>query len=128
MFNTLVLMTGITAAIPYAFSALAQIKWRIADKRVITRSRFLRDVLIAGVSLVFSVLFIAFSTNTEAGGPAYMPFVYAAGAFLLGVPVYLMEPRADDAPGPAPAPGEARASMNLALFAAAGIALASACL
>ena len=28
VFNTLVLMTGITAAIPYAFSALAQIKWR----------------------------------------------------------------------------------------------------
>src|SRR4030095_5579140 len=28
VFTTLVLMTGITAAIPYAFSALAQLKWR----------------------------------------------------------------------------------------------------
>ena len=28
VFTTLVLMTGITAAIPYGFSALAQIKWR----------------------------------------------------------------------------------------------------
>ena len=28
VFTTLVLMSGITAAIPYAFSALAQIKWR----------------------------------------------------------------------------------------------------
>ncbi len=111
VFNTLVLMTGITAAIPYAFSALAQIKWRIADKRVITRSRFLRDVLIAGVSLVFSVLFIAFSTNTEESGfQAYMPFVYAAGAFLLGVPVYLMNRGRMSTPPPAPpavAPGEA---------------------
>ena len=33
VFTTLVLMTGITAAIPYAFSALAQIKWRTADQR-----------------------------------------------------------------------------------------------
>ena len=31
VFTTLVLMTGITAAIPYAFSAIAQIKWRRAD-------------------------------------------------------------------------------------------------
>ena len=33
VFTTLVLMTGITAAIPYAFSALAQIKWRLVDHR-----------------------------------------------------------------------------------------------
>ena len=33
VFTTLVLMTGITAAIPYAFSAAAQIKWRVADQR-----------------------------------------------------------------------------------------------
>ena len=28
VFTTLVLMTGITAAVPYAFSALAQLRWR----------------------------------------------------------------------------------------------------
>ena len=33
VFTTLVLMTGITAAIPYAFSAAAQIKWRVADQQ-----------------------------------------------------------------------------------------------
>ena len=32
VFTTLVLMTGITAAIPYAFSALAQLKWRLHDR------------------------------------------------------------------------------------------------
>jgi len=32
VFTTLVLMTGITAAIPYAASALAQLKWRIQDR------------------------------------------------------------------------------------------------
>ena len=31
VFTVLVLMTGITAAIPYAFSALAQLKWRWID-------------------------------------------------------------------------------------------------
>src|SRR3954452_11007723 len=33
VFTTLVFMSGITAAIPYGFSALAQIKWRMADHR-----------------------------------------------------------------------------------------------
>ena len=32
VFTTLVLMTGITAAMPYAFSALAQLKWRFRDR------------------------------------------------------------------------------------------------
>ncbi|WP_327279728.1 MULTISPECIES: amino acid permease [unclassified Streptomyces] len=39
-FTTLVLMTGITAAIPYALSAGAQIKWRLADRRQLQGARF----------------------------------------------------------------------------------------
>ncbi len=35
VFTTLVLMTGITAAIPYGFSALAQMKWRWIDHRTL---------------------------------------------------------------------------------------------
>ena len=41
VFTTLVLMTGITAAIPYAFSALAQLKWCRADHRAM-RDRTVR--------------------------------------------------------------------------------------
>ena len=37
VWNTLVYMTGITAAIPYAFSAMAQLKWRFVDHRASTR-------------------------------------------------------------------------------------------
>ena len=60
-----VLMTGITAAIPYGFSALAQIKWRRADRHDAWRPRrFVRDLVVAVVSLVFSVLFIWYSRNT----------------------------------------------------------------
>ena len=58
VFTTLVLMTGITAAIPYGFSALAQIKWRLADHRALETPRFVRDMVVAVVSLVFSVLLI----------------------------------------------------------------------
>ena len=39
VFTTLVLMTGITAAIPYGFSALAQMKWRLVDHRTIETRR-----------------------------------------------------------------------------------------
>ena len=54
VFTTLVLMTGITAAIPYAFSALAQIKWRLDDSHTVHTPRFVRDVSVAVVALVFS--------------------------------------------------------------------------
>ena len=90
VFNTLILMNGIAAAIPYAFSGLAQIKWRITDRRAISTSRFVRDVSVAVVSVIFSVLFIVFSRDTEASGFAvYLPFVYLLGALIIAVPVYL---------------------------------------
>lgn len=90
MFTTLVLMTGITAAIPYAFSALAQIKWRLADHRALDAPHFVRDVVVAVVSLVFSVLFIWYSRFTGESFWVYWgPFFLSAGALLLGIPVYL---------------------------------------
>ena len=90
MFNTLVYMSGITAAIPYAFSALAQIKWRLVDHRVLHTPRFVRDVSIAVVGLVFSVLFIWYSRNTgeDTFIEEYLPFIFAGGAFLAGIPIY----------------------------------------
>jgi basic amino acid/polyamine antiporter, APA family len=93
VFNTLVFMSGITAAIPYGFSALAQVKWRIQDNRTLRTPRFVRDVTIAVVALAFSILFIWYSRNTgeEALWKEYLPFVFAGGAFLLGVPVYLAQ-------------------------------------
>ncbi len=57
-------MTGITVAIPHGFSALAQIKWRIADRRALHARRLARDVVVAVLALVFSILFIVYSRNT----------------------------------------------------------------
>jgi basic amino acid/polyamine antiporter, APA family len=105
VFNSLILMNGIAAAIPYGFSALAQIKWRIADRRAITTSRLVRDLVTAGVALVVSVLFVVYSTNTEATGfGVYEPFVYLLGALLLGVPVFLFSRSRMTAPPPPPPP------------------------
>ncbi|MFM9378226.1 amino acid permease [Gordonia sp. VNK21] len=93
IFNTLVYMTGITAAIPYGFSALAQIKMRIMDAKKMQISRFGRDVLVALVALVFSILFIIYSRNTDDADAqwytVYGPYLMTVGAFVLGIPVYL---------------------------------------
>jgi APA family basic amino acid/polyamine antiporter len=64
VFTTLVLMAGITVAISYGFSALAQIKWRIVDRRALHAQRFARDMIVAVLSLIFSILFIWYSRNT----------------------------------------------------------------
>jgi APA family basic amino acid/polyamine antiporter len=88
-FTTLVLMTGITASIPYGFSALAQMKWRLIDHRTMQTPRFVRDMVVAVLALVFSILFIWYSRNTGHGFWVYWaPFLLAGTALLFGIPVY----------------------------------------
>jgi basic amino acid/polyamine antiporter, APA family len=90
VFTTLVLMTGITAAIPYAFSALAQIVWRWHDHQRGHTPRFLLDVSVATVALVLSIGFIYYSRNTgDSWYVVWGPFLMAGGASALGIPVYL---------------------------------------
>ncbi len=103
VFTTLVLMTGITSAIPYGFSALAQIKWRWIDHRELQTPRFVRDLVVAVVSLVFSILFIWYSRNTGNSFWVYWaPFLMAAGALLLGIPVYRRQHGRMTEPDPVP--------------------------
>jgi APA family basic amino acid/polyamine antiporter len=103
VFTTLVLMTGITSAIPYGFSALAQMKWRWIDHRTTQTPRFIRDMIIAVLSLVFSVLFIWYSRNTgHSFWEVWAPFFLAAAALLLGIPVYLARRQHMTQPAPVP--------------------------
>jgi len=107
VFNTLVLMVGIAAAVPYGLSALAQIRWRLADRRQITTSRLVRDVVISVVVVAFSILFVVYSTNTEEHGLArYESFLYAGVILLVGLPVYLAN-RSRMTPPPQPPPAVA---------------------
>jgi APA family basic amino acid/polyamine antiporter len=103
VFTTLVLMTGITSAIPYGFSALAQMKWRWIDHRATQTPRFVRDMIIAALSLIFSILFIWYSRNTgHSTWEVWAPFFLAAAALLLGIPVYLAQRQHMTQPEPVP--------------------------
>jgi len=103
VFTTLVLMTGITAAIPYGFSALAQLKWRWIDQQTMHTPRFARDMIVAVLALVFSILFIWYSRNTGNSFWVYWaPFFLAAGAMLLGIPIYRAQRRHMTQPGAVP--------------------------
>ena len=103
VFTTLILMTGITAAIPYGFSAAAQIKWRIADQQKMDTPRFTRDMIVAVLSLVFSILFIYYSRYTgESFWIYWSPFFMTIGAFLLGIPVYRRQKDRMKEPGEVP--------------------------
>jgi APA family basic amino acid/polyamine antiporter len=103
VFTTLVLMTGITAAIPYGFSALAQMKWRLIDHKTMPTPRFARDMIVAVLALIFSVLFIWYSRNTGHSFWVYWaPFFLAAGALLLGIPVFMSQRRHMTEPAAAP--------------------------
>ena len=102
-FTTLVLMTGITAAIPYGYSALAQIKWRRADQQTLKTPQFARDMIVAILALVFSVLFIVYSRNTgHSFFVVWAPFILAGVALLLGIPVYNRQRGKMTEPAPVP--------------------------
>jgi APA family basic amino acid/polyamine antiporter len=52
-------------------------------------AHFVRDVIVATLALVFSILFIIYSRNTGQSFWTYWaPFILAAVALLLGTPVY----------------------------------------
>ena len=90
VFTTLVLMTGITAAIPYAFSALAQLKWRWQDHQQGHTPHLVLDLSVAVVAFALSAAFVYYSRNSgDSWYVVWGPFLMAGGASLLGVPVYL---------------------------------------
>ncbi len=107
VFTTLVLMTGITAAIPFGFSALAQIAWRLKDRTVGNAAHFTRDIVVAVTSLAAALAFIYYSRNVDSSWyVVWGPFLMTGGALLLGVPVYLAQRKHMTAPLEVPAYAE----------------------
>jgi APA family basic amino acid/polyamine antiporter len=104
VFTTLVLMTGITAAIPFGFSALAQIFWRLNDRKVGDVAHFVRDMVVAVASVAAAIGFIYYSRNVDASWyVVWGPFLMTGGALLLGIPVYLAQRQHMTAPADVPA-------------------------
>jgi APA family basic amino acid/polyamine antiporter len=61
-------------------------------------------MIVAVLALVFSILFIVYSRNTGHSFWVYWaPFFLAAGALLLGIPVYLAQRHRLTEPEPVPA-------------------------
>ena len=74
-----------------------------ADRRAMDTPRFLRDMIVAIVSLAFSILFIWYSRNTGHSTFVYWaPFLLAGGALLLGIPVYTAQRTRMTEPGETP--------------------------
>ena len=92
VFTTLVLMTGITAAVPYAFSAVVQAIWRVRDGHATSTARLVRDLVVTVVAAGLSLAFIYYSRNTGNAWYVYWgPYLMTAGALVLGIPVYLLQ-------------------------------------
>uniref|UniRef100_UPI0003823AA8 amino acid permease n=1 Tax=Embleya scabrispora TaxID=159449 RepID=UPI0003823AA8 len=82
VFTTIVLLSVLTAAIPYLFSAAAQLFWLLTHAHQASRGRFVRDVAVSGTALAFSYWSIQ--------GSGYQTVYYGLFAVLLGIPVYIL--------------------------------------
>ena len=81
VFTTLVLLSVLTAVIPYLFSASAQLYWLLTRGRGTRWPHLVRDCGVSGVALVFCFWSLA--------GSGYQAVYYGVFCLLLGVPVYI---------------------------------------
>ena len=90
--NTLVLLSGVTAAVPYFFSALAQIYELMTEGRAANSKTFVKDMVIAVVAMLFSFWFV-FGSGQQATFYAYL-LILLGYVVLLGL--YIKHKRAGD--------------------------------
>jgi APA family basic amino acid/polyamine antiporter len=85
VFITIVLLSVLTSVVPYLFSAAAQLWWVVTPNgnpaRAVSRARFARDLIAAGLALVFSFWSLE--------GSGQQAVFYGVFGLLLGVPVYV---------------------------------------
>ncbi|MEU7470015.1 amino acid permease [Streptomyces sp. NPDC044984] len=97
VFTKIVLLSVLTAVIPYLFSAAAQLYWLLVHGRArLDRRALARDVTVAVLAMGFSYWSIQ--------GSGYQTVYYGLFVLLLGLPVYVWLKRDGDVsarPGPA---------------------------
>ncbi|MFF6994316.1 APC family permease [Streptomyces sp. NPDC008313] len=82
VFTKIVLLSVLTAVIPYLFSAAAQLYWLLVRGRdSLTPRRLARDVTVAALAMAFSYWSIQ--------GSGYQTVYYGLFVLLLGLPVYI---------------------------------------
>ncbi|QKV97108.1 amino acid permease [Streptomyces sp. NA02950] len=97
VFTKIVLLSVLTAVIPYIFSAAAQLYWLLVRGRESLSPRGLaRDVTVAGLALAFSYWSMQ--------GSGYQTVYYGLFVLLLGVPVYIWLKRGQGVYGETAAP------------------------
>ncbi|MEO5878033.1 MAG: amino acid permease [Streptosporangiaceae bacterium] len=80
-FNTILLLASFTTALPYFFSAAAQLFWLATGGRQVNAGRMIRDVSITGLALVFGA-WIVYGAGADAA-------LYGMLMMLVGIPVYI---------------------------------------
>ncbi|MFJ3306670.1 APC family permease [Streptomyces sp. NPDC086549] len=83
VFTKIVLLSVLTAVIPYLFSAAAQLYWLLVRGREsLSPGRLARDVTVAALAMAFSYWSIQ--------GSGYQTVYYGLFVLLLGLPVYVL--------------------------------------
>lgn len=80
-FNTILLFASFTTAIPYFFSAAAQLFWLVTGGRQVNKARMAKDLTIAVIALLFTFA-IVYSSGEQA-------VMLGTLAMLIGVVVYI---------------------------------------
>ena len=81
VFTDVVLLSVLTAVIPYLYSAAAHLYWLIVKGRAVSWPHLARDMVVTTLALVFSFWALA--------GTGYQAVYYGIFVFFLGIPVYI---------------------------------------
>lgn len=99
VFTYLVTLSVVTVAIPYFFAACAQLSYLVSRRRRVHGWLLVRDLAIAGLSVLFSLWITAAS--------GYQAVYQATIAVLIGLPIYAFLKARKEREGTAPEPEDA---------------------
>ncbi len=105
VFTYLVSLSVVTVAIPYFFSAAAQLAYLVSRRRTVHGARLARDLGIAAVGLLFSLWVTASS--------GYLAVYQAMMLVMIGVPIYSLIKASRERQGLVPEPVEHTPELTL---------------